>query len=82
MLTLYEYLLYYFLWYFFFGLILDAYHRFTAEDSDWGFTRFYDLKKLTTPCENRAIALIKDGSTNITVLVRILKDPTGVLLFK
>ncbi|CAB4447002.1 unnamed protein product [Rhizophagus irregularis] len=56
-----------------------AHHRFTAEESDWGFTRFYDLRKLLTPCENRTLALIENDSTNITVFVRVLKDPTGVL---
>jgi hypothetical protein len=62
-----------------FWLLLDAHHRFTAEEPDWGFKRFYDLNKLFTPCENRPRALIKNGSTNITAFVRILKDPTGVL---
>ncbi|RGB42717.1 cysteine proteinase [Rhizophagus diaphanus] len=56
-----------------------AHHRFTAEESDWGFTRFYDLRKLLTPCENRTRALIENDSTNITAFVRVLKDPTGVL---
>jgi hypothetical protein len=60
-------------------LFLDAHHRFTAEESDWGFTRFYDLRKLFTPCENRTRALIENDSTNITAFVRVLKDPTGVL---
>ncbi|PKY26877.1 cysteine proteinase, partial [Rhizophagus irregularis] len=56
-----------------------AHHRFTAEESDWGFTRFYDLRKLLTPCENRTRALIENDSTNITAFVRVLKDPAGVL---
>ncbi|PKB92190.1 hypothetical protein RhiirA5_508365, partial [Rhizophagus irregularis] len=43
-----------------------AYHRFIAEESDWGFTQFYDLCKLLTPCENRTRALIENDSTNIT----------------
>ncbi|CAB5149192.1 unnamed protein product [Rhizophagus irregularis] len=56
-----------------------AYHRFIAEESDWGFTQFYDLCKLLTPCENRTRALIENDSTNITAFVRVMKDPTGVL---
>ncbi|CAB4447003.1 unnamed protein product [Rhizophagus irregularis] len=56
-----------------------AHHRFIAEESDWGFTRFYDLRKLLTPCENRTRALIENDSTNITAFVRVLKDPAGVL---
>ncbi|KAG9295196.1 hypothetical protein G9A89_006177 [Geosiphon pyriformis] len=56
-----------------------AHHRFTAEESDWGFTRFYELRKLYAPCENRARPLIENDTTNITAFVRVLKDPTGVL---
>ncbi|GBB86550.1 hypothetical protein RclHR1_12980003 [Rhizophagus clarus] len=56
-----------------------AHHRFTAEEPDWGFTRFYDLRKLFTPCENRTRAIIENDSANITAFVRVLKDPTGVL---
>ncbi|CAG8473227.1 8493_t:CDS:10 [Acaulospora morrowiae] len=56
-----------------------AHHRFTAEESDWGFTRFYDLRKLFTPSENRPRPLIENDTTNITAFVRVLKDPTGVL---
>jgi len=60
-------------------IVHHAHHRFTAEESDWGFTRFYDLRKLLNPCENRTRALIENDSTNITAFVRVLKDPTGVL---
>ncbi|GBB89579.1 hypothetical protein RclHR1_01630017 [Rhizophagus clarus] len=56
-----------------------AHHRFTAEESDWGFVRFYNLNKLFTPCENRTRALIENDSTNITAIMRVFKDPTGVL---
>ncbi|CAB5388507.1 unnamed protein product [Rhizophagus irregularis] len=56
-----------------------AHHRFTAEEQDWGFTRFYSSQKLFTPCENRPHALIKNDSTNITAFIRVFKDPTGVL---
>ncbi|PKY24462.1 cysteine proteinase [Rhizophagus irregularis] len=56
-----------------------SHHRFNAEESDWGFTRFYGLDKLFTPYENRTRPLIENDSTNITALVRVLKDPTGVL---
>ncbi|RHZ60946.1 hypothetical protein Glove_350g9 [Diversispora epigaea] len=56
-----------------------AHHRFTAEESDWGFTRFYDFRKLFNPSENRTRALIENDTTHITAFVRVLKDPTGVL---
>ncbi|CAG8836057.1 10384_t:CDS:2, partial [Gigaspora margarita] len=51
-------------------------HRFTAEESDCGFTRFYDLR---APSENRIRPLIENDACNITALVHIIKDPTGVL---
>lgn len=57
----------------------DAHHRFTAEESDWGFTRFYDVKRLHTPTDKRARPLIEDDETVISAYVRVLKDPTGVL---
>ncbi|RIA93959.1 ubiquitin carboxyl-terminal hydrolase 5 [Glomus cerebriforme] len=60
-------------------IVHHAHHRFTAEESDWGFTRFYDLRKLFSPCEGRTRPLIENDSTNITAFVRVLKDPTGVL---
>ncbi|CAG8477220.1 23929_t:CDS:10 [Racocetra persica] len=56
-----------------------AHHRFTAEESDWGFTRFYDLKKLFVPSDNHTRPLIENGTCNITAFVRIIKDPTGYL---
>jgi hypothetical protein len=57
---------------------IGAHHRFTAEESDWGFTRFHELRKLFTPQDNRP-PLIESELTNITAFVRVLKDPTGVL---
>jgi len=57
----------------------DAQHRFTTEESDWGFTRFYELRKLFAPCDRRTRPLIEGEAANITAFVRVLKDPTGVL---
>ncbi|KAI8068652.1 hypothetical protein BC940DRAFT_298725 [Gongronella butleri] len=48
-------------------------HRFCPDEIDWGFTRFYDLKMLE---KNR---LVVDDAVTISVFVRIVKDPTGVL---
>ncbi|KAG0307057.1 hypothetical protein BGZ98_001151 [Dissophora globulifera] len=56
-----------------------ATHRFTAEENDWGFTRFYDLRKLEQPFDHRGVPLMENGQTVITAYVRIYKDPTGVL---
>lgn len=57
----------------------DAQHRFTAEEADWGFTRFHEVRKLTSIDDHRAHPLVQDNRTTITALVRVMKDPTGVL---
>ncbi|KAI8341471.1 hypothetical protein BC941DRAFT_416983 [Chlamydoabsidia padenii] len=50
----------------------SAQHRFHADESDWGFTRFIDLKSLEKDyMENNAV--------RITTIVRVIKDETGVL---
>ncbi|CAI6294669.1 unnamed protein product [Periconia digitata] len=57
-----------------------ATHRFTAEEGDWGFTRFAELRKLFSPhWEDRDRPMIENNAANVTAYVRVLKDPTGVL---
>jgi ubiquitin carboxyl-terminal hydrolase 7 len=57
-----------------------ANHRFTAEEGDWGFTRFAELRKLFAPSwEGHDRPLVEGNSAKITAYVRVLKDPTGVL---
>lgn len=58
---------------------LDANHRFIAEECDWGFTRFSELRKLFNVQEGHLRPTIEDESADITVYVRVLEDPTGVL---
>lgn len=59
---------------------LVATHRFTAEEGDWGFTRFYDLRSLFSEAwENKGVPLVQDDEANVTAYVRVVKDPTGVL---
>ncbi|KAG9019654.1 hypothetical protein FRB90_012000 [Tulasnella sp. 427] len=60
-------------------VVSHAHHRFTAEECDWGFTRFHDLRKLFTPGERGKGPIIENEETIITVFVRVLVDPTGVL---
>lgn len=55
-----------------------AHHRFIAEECDWGFTRFHDLRKLFTGIDGRR-PIIENDEAEITVFVRVLKDTTGVL---
>jgi ubiquitin carboxyl-terminal hydrolase 7 len=59
----------------------DAHHRFVAEECDWGFTRFVDLRKLYTPdtASGKTRPTIENDEVEITAFVRVLKDPTGVL---
>ncbi|KAI9834557.1 MAG: hypothetical protein M1819_002933 [Sarea resinae] len=57
-----------------------ANHRFTAEEGDWGFTRFAELRKMfAAQWEERDRPLVENNSVNVTAYVRIVKDPTGVL---
>ncbi|KAG2020400.1 ubiquitin carboxyl-terminal hydrolase 5 [Coprinopsis cinerea AmutBmut pab1-1] len=59
--------------------VSHAHHRFIAEECDWGFTRFSELRKLFQPVEGQPRPTIENGSADITVFVRVLEDPTGVL---
>ena len=57
----------------------DAHHRFIAEERDWGFTRFSELRKLFTTQEGHTRPTIEDETADVSVFVRVLEDPTGVL---
>ncbi|KAJ2913743.1 hypothetical protein MD484_g6676, partial [Candolleomyces efflorescens] len=59
--------------------VSHAHHRFIAEECDWGFTRFSELRKLFNPVDGQLRPTIEDDSADITVFVRVLEDPTGVL---
>ncbi|KAF9457164.1 hypothetical protein BDZ94DRAFT_1342402 [Collybia nuda] len=59
--------------------VSHAHHRFIAEECDWGFTRFSELRKLFNLQEGHHRPTIEDESADITVFVRVLDDPTGVL---
>jgi len=57
-----------------------ATHRFTADEGDWGFTRFAELRKLfNVPWENKSRPMIENNGAKFTAYVRVIKDPTGVL---
>ena len=61
-------------------LILVATHRFNAEEGDWGFTRFSDLRRLFThQVEGHNTTLVQNDEAYVTAYVRVVKDPTGVL---
>ncbi|KAJ2854234.1 ubiquitin-specific protease ubp15 [Coemansia erecta] len=57
-----------------------THHRFTPEESDWGFTNFPERQHLMMPSmENGGPALIDKGRVRISAYVRVHKDPFGVL---
>ncbi|KAK7043601.1 ubiquitin-specific protease ubp15 [Paramarasmius palmivorus] len=59
--------------------VSHAHHRFIAEECDWGFTRFSELRKLFTAQEGHSRPTIENEAAVISVFVRVLEDPTGVL---
>ena len=57
-----------------------ATHRFNAEEGDWGFTRFYDLRSLFNDAwPGKSVSLVQDDEALVTAYVRVVNDPTGVL---
>ncbi|KXT16123.1 hypothetical protein AC579_5072 [Pseudocercospora musae] len=58
----------------------EANHRFTADEGDWGFTRFADKNRIfASKFDNHDRPLVENGVARMTAYVRVLKDPTGVL---
>lgn len=58
----------------------SARHRFNADEGDWGFTRFAELRKLFSGSWNtQGRHLVEGEAANLTAYVRVVKDPTGVL---
>lgn len=58
----------------------EANHRFTADEGDWGFTRFADKNRIfATKFDGHDRPLIENDGAKMTAYVRVLKDPTGVL---
>ncbi|KAF1981728.1 cysteine proteinase [Aulographum hederae CBS 113979] len=57
-----------------------ATHRFTADEGDWGFTRFVELRRLfNSSFEGKSRPMVENDCAKLTSYVRVLKDPTGVL---
>lgn len=53
-----------------------AYHRFTSDESDWGFTRFVPIDG---SAEKSLEAFLEDDSVRITTIIRVMRDVTGIL---
>ncbi|KAF1822612.1 uncharacterized protein K489DRAFT_212107 [Dissoconium aciculare CBS 342.82] len=57
-----------------------ANHRFTAEEGDWGFTRFAVKTRIfAANFDKHDRPLVENDCARMTAYVRVLKDPTGVL---
>ncbi|ETS80785.1 hypothetical protein PFICI_08314 [Pestalotiopsis fici W106-1] len=58
----------------------QAHHRFTKEESDWGFTRFLEFRRMfNSDFEGSGRPLAENDSVLLTAYVRIVEDETGVL---
>ncbi|KAF8959015.1 hypothetical protein BDZ97DRAFT_1839371 [Flammula alnicola] len=64
--------------------VSHANHRFIAEECDWGFTRFSELRKLFNVQEGNSHPTIEDETADITVYVRVYdsKKETGFVGLK
>ncbi|CAG8532826.1 31436_t:CDS:10, partial [Racocetra persica] len=56
--------------------------KFVSHLLDWGFAKFYEQNKLFTPSGKRTHSLIENDTCNITVLVRVLENPTEYIGLK
>ncbi|OLY81131.1 Ubiquitin carboxyl-terminal hydrolase 21 [Smittium mucronatum] len=56
----------------------NAFHRFNAEEADWGFTNFADQRRLVTP-NSSGLPLLQNDKIRISAFVKVAVDPTGVL---
>ncbi|RKP09509.1 ubiquitin carboxyl-terminal hydrolase 5 [Thamnocephalis sphaerospora] len=57
----------------------QAVHRFQADEADWGFSKFAALRDVTQKVYGQERPLLENGAATLTALVRVVKDPTGVL---
>lgn len=58
----------------------EAQHRYTGDESDWGFTRFVRLREIfQQPWKGHTRTMVEGDEVNITAYVRVIKDPIGVL---
>ncbi|KAI9259633.1 hypothetical protein BDA99DRAFT_513772 [Phascolomyces articulosus] len=57
-----------------------SHRRFHKDESDWGFTRFMDARRLFQVDPSTGSGpFIEDDKIRISVIVRVIKDPNGVL---
>ncbi|KAI9485995.1 MAG: hypothetical protein EXX96DRAFT_547274 [Benjaminiella poitrasii] len=56
-------------------IVHSAQHRFTRDESDWGFTRFISLDEF----HNSPNTILENNSIRVTTIIRVVRDPTGIL---
>ncbi|KAI8150412.1 cysteine proteinase [Fennellomyces sp. T-0311] len=57
-----------------------SHRRFHKDESDWGFTRFMELRRLyQLDASTGTGPIVEDDHLRISVIVRVIQDPTGVL---
>lgn len=57
-----------------------ASHRYTTEATDWGFNKFFEIRKAVHGWQEQGgRPLLEGDSLSFTIYVRTVKDPTGVL---
>ncbi|KAJ2258033.1 ubiquitin-specific protease ubp15 [Coemansia sp. RSA 454] len=56
-----------------------THHRFTAEEADWGFTQFAELRDVMAAPDSESRPLLERGQVRISAFLRVVKDPLGVL---
>jgi ubiquitin carboxyl-terminal hydrolase 7 len=63
------------------GLLADAKHRFVPDEPDWGYTRFAESTAVYNRQDGQAQSrpLVENNCTEVTVFVRVMRDPTGLL---
>ncbi|KZW03193.1 cysteine proteinase [Exidia glandulosa HHB12029] len=58
----------------------NAQHRFTHAQPQWGFARYVANDALRATTEQRSKPILENDTLDIIVFVRVLRDPTGVLM--
>ncbi|KAI7847583.1 hypothetical protein BDC45DRAFT_541802 [Circinella umbellata] len=59
-----------------------SFRRFQKDESDWGFTRFLDLRRLFQVDPNtQSGPFVEDDQLRLSVIVRVIEDPSGVLWY-
>lgn len=58
-----------------------VFHRFCADEADWGFNRFCSLEAFKTGIPELGVVPLanSDGSTCLIARIRVVKDSTGIL---